>query len=156
MKLPVVPGKQAITINDVDIEDDEAMERVEETKQPASRDGRRNTVKRRHTLDPDKPSGARELLVLNVASKDCIIEATVRENTDLASLYERIHLIGDFDQFPKKFRKIFLAFSASLLEEANEILKRKQRDEHQRSETDSSQHSLSAPEALSNSAIRPP
>ena len=46
------------------------MERVEETKQSASRDGRRNTVKRRHTLDPDKPSGARELLVLNLAAEN--------------------------------------------------------------------------------------
>ena len=39
--------------------------------------------KKIHKLDPDAKSGKQELLVISIATKDRVIEATVREGTNL-------------------------------------------------------------------------
>ena len=95
---------------------------MEESKEPPIPTKEKKT----HCLDPDAKSGERELLVLSINVRDRIIKVTVREKTDLNKLYDRIHLLGDFEAFPKKFRKIFIRFWQSLIDEAKEILRKKQ------------------------------
>lgn len=67
-----------------------------------------------HKLDPGKDSkdgGSNQiLLIFNIETKNCTIEATVRENTDLQFLNEVISLLGDFKTCPKKFKEIFLNY----------------------------------------------
>ena len=58
-------------------------------------------------LDPNKASGTPELLVLTIKTHDKIIEATIREDTNLTHLNELISLFGDFKSYPKKFKEIF-------------------------------------------------
>lgn len=57
--------------------------------------------------DHDSKNGKRVLLVLNIALKNKNIEATIREDTDLNLLSEKISLVADFKSFPKKFKEIF-------------------------------------------------
>lgn len=64
----------------------------------------------RHKLDPDANKGTRELIVLDIATKDRIIEVTVRENTNLNFLCDKISILGDFKSCPKKFKDIFLNY----------------------------------------------
>ena len=63
-----------------------------------------------HNLDPNAPSGTRELVILSVKVRDRIIQVVTREDTDIHKLYDRIALIGNFANFPKKFKKIFITF----------------------------------------------
>lgn len=58
-------------------------------------------------IDPDKDKGAKELIVLTVKTKNSIIEATIREGTNIQHLSDLIALIGDFKSGPKKFKEIF-------------------------------------------------
>ena len=66
--------------------------------------------KKVHTLDPDKETGSKELVVLNINVRDRILQVTIRESTNIDKLYDRISLIGNFTNYPKKFKKIFFAF----------------------------------------------
>ena len=60
-------------------------------------------------FDPDAKSGKRELLVINIKLKNKHIEATIREDTNLTLLSEKISVVADFKtcQCPKKFKDIF-------------------------------------------------
>lgn len=66
----------------------------------------------------DSKNGGRELLVISITVKDRIIEATVRQNTDLSKLYERISLLGDFTNYPHKFKDIFFRYWKNLIYDA--------------------------------------
>ena len=66
--------------------------------------------KKIHKLDPDSRYGKRELIVMSIATKDRIIEVTVRENTNLNFLCDKISVLGDFKTCPKKFKDIFLNY----------------------------------------------
>ena len=65
------------------------------------------------------------MLVLTIKVADRDIKVTFREGSDLNKIYERIHLLGSFDEFPKKFKKIFIRFWETNIEEARAILKKK-------------------------------
>ena len=69
-----------------------------------------NGGKKIHKLDPDASTAKRELIVLEIATKDRIIEVTVRENTNLNFLCDKISVLGDFKSCPKKFKDIFLNY----------------------------------------------
>ena len=58
-------------------------------------------------LDPDAKNGKRELLVINITLKNKQIEATIREDTNLQFLSEKISVLADFKSCPKKFKDIF-------------------------------------------------
>ena len=73
---------------------------------------------KRNKVDPDHKNGGRELLVISITVKDRIIEATVRQNTDLEKLYERISLLGDFTSYPHKFKDIFMRYWKGLITDA--------------------------------------
>lgn len=49
-------------------------------------------------------------MVITIKTRDCIIEATIREGTNIAHLNEKISIIGNFKSYPKKFKEIFLNF----------------------------------------------
>lgn len=63
--------------------------------------GRSPTVKKLDTGE------GQELIVLSIKLKDKIIQATIRENTNILHLCELISLFGDFKSYPKKFKEIF-------------------------------------------------
>lgn len=48
--------------------------------------------------------------MISIATKDRVIEATVREGTNLQFLNEKISILGDFKSCPKKFKEIFLNY----------------------------------------------
>ena len=73
-------------------------------------------------MDMDAKNGGRELLVISITVKDRIIEATVRQNTDLSKLYERISLLGDFTSYPHKFKDIFFRYWKNLINDAEKLL----------------------------------
>lgn len=79
------------------------MEACEETES-------QDNSKKIHKLDPDARWGTRELIVLEIATKDRVIEVTVRENTNLNFLCDKISILGDFKSCPKKFKDIFLNY----------------------------------------------
>jgi len=58
-------------------------------------------------LDPDAKNGKRELLVINITLKNKQIEATIREDTNLNFLSDKISVLADFKSCPKKFKDIF-------------------------------------------------
>ena len=57
--------------------------------------------------DKDGKDISAELIVVTIETKSAIIEATIRENTNISFLNELISLIGDFKSMPKKFKEIF-------------------------------------------------
>lgn len=87
---------------------------------------------RRHHVDPDAKNGGRELLVISITVKNRIIEATVRQNTDLSKLYDRISLLGDFGSYPHKFKDIFFRYWKSLIDDAEKLLKEEEQREQAR------------------------
>jgi len=66
--------------------------------------------KKFHKLDPQLKDGSAELLVVTIETKTALIEATIRESTNISFLNEIISLIGDFKSMPKKFKEIFLNY----------------------------------------------
>lgn len=82
---------------------------------------------KRNKVDPDHKNGGRELLVISITVKDRIIEATVRQNTDLEKLYERISLLGDFTSYPHKFKDIFMRYWKGLITDAQNLLKEEEK-----------------------------
>ena len=92
-----------------------------------------------HNLDPDAKGGTRELVILSVKVKERIIQVVTREDTDIMKLYDRIALIGNFQNFPKKFRKIFLVFWQNLIDEARALLD-KQTGQSEQQNTAASSH----------------
>ena len=66
--------------------------------------------KKVHRLDPDAKHGNLELLVIQINTKERIIEAVVREGTNLNLMNEKICVLGDFKSYPKKFKEIFLNY----------------------------------------------
>lgn len=99
----------------------------------------KNQLKRHH-VDPDAKNGGRELLVISITVKNRIIEATVRQNTDLNKLYERISLLGDFNSYPHKFKEIFFRYWKNLIHDAEALLKEEeQRDKLRKSSSKQSE-----------------
>jgi len=66
--------------------------------------------KKIYKLDPDKDRGHNELVVLSIETKDKIIEVTIREDTNLTFLTEKISVLADFKVFPRKFKEVFLSY----------------------------------------------
>ena len=66
-----------------------------------------DSIKKVHRLDPDAKNNLPELLVISINTKDRIIEAVVREGTNLNLMNEKISVLCDFKSFPKKFKEIF-------------------------------------------------
>ena len=60
-----------------------------------------------YKFDPDAKKGKRELLVINIKLKNKFIEATIREDTNLTLLSDKISVVADFKSCPKKFKDIF-------------------------------------------------
>ena len=60
-----------------------------------------------YKFDPDAKNGKRELLVINIKLKNKFIEATIREDTNLTLLSDKISVVADFKSCPKKFKDIF-------------------------------------------------
>jgi hypothetical protein len=58
-------------------------------------------------IDPNSGSGSNELLILNIKTKDLILEVVIREDTNIQHINELICLFGDFRTYPKKFKEIF-------------------------------------------------
>jgi hypothetical protein len=50
------------------------------------------------------------LVVLTIECHDKVIEATIREDTNLNFLTEKISILADFKSFPKKFKEVFLSY----------------------------------------------
>lgn len=48
--------------------------------------------------------------MVTIETKTALIEATIRETTNINFLNEIISLIGDFKSMPKKFKEIFLNY----------------------------------------------
>jgi len=91
---------------------------------------------KRHYVDLDAKNGGRELLVISITVKNRIIEATVRQNTDLSKLYDRISLLGDFGSYPHKFKDIFFRYWKNLIDDAEKLLKEEeQREKAKKSST---------------------
>ena len=68
-------------------------------------------------------------MVISITVKNRIIEATVRQRTDLNKLYDRISLLGDFTTYPHKFKDIFMRYWKTLIDDAKELLEEEeQRD----------------------------
>lgn len=87
---------------------------------------------KRHYVDLDAKNGGRELLVISITVKNRIIEATVRQNTDLSKLYDRISLLGDFSNYPHKFKDIFFKYWKNLIDDAEKLLKEEEQLEKAR------------------------
>jgi hypothetical protein len=66
--------------------------------------------KKVYKLDPDRDSGQNELVVLSIETTDKIIEVTIREDTNLTFLTEKISILADFKSFPRKFKEVFLTY----------------------------------------------
>lgn len=74
-------------------------------------------------LDPDAKNGKRELLVINIALKNKHIEATIREDTNLNLLSEKISVVADFKSCPKKFKDIFTNYLRNEFKSAMQQMK---------------------------------
>lgn len=125
--------KTSDDLNITPIKDDHAAD--EKVEEPMSK----HQLKRHH-VDPDAKNGGRELLVISITVKNRIIEATVRQNTDLNKLYERISLLGDFSSYPHKFKEIFFRYWKNLIDDAEALLKKEeQRDQVRKSSSKKSE-----------------
>lgn len=67
--------------------------------------------------------------MISITVKNRIIEATVRQNTDLSKLYDRISLLGDFGSYPHKFKDIFFRYWKNLIDDAEKLLKEEEQRE---------------------------
>lgn len=70
--------------------------------------------------------------MISITVKNRIIEATVRQNTDLNKLYDRISLLGDFSTYPHKFKDIFFRYWKNLIDDAKKLLKEEEQREQAR------------------------
>ena len=50
------------------------------------------------------------LIVISMTTKDRVIEATIREGTNLNFLNDKISILADFKSCPKKFKEVFYNF----------------------------------------------
>ena len=66
--------------------------------------------KKIHKLDPDYKKGKPVLVVISIATRDRIVEATIREGTNINFLNEKISVLADFKNCPKKFKEIFQCY----------------------------------------------
>ena len=58
-------------------------------------------------LDPDKEKGKQILVVITIQTKERVVEAVIREGTNINFLNEKISVLADFKNGPKKFKEIF-------------------------------------------------
>lgn len=58
-------------------------------------------------IDLSAKTGSPELLIVTIKTSKFLIEATIRENTNLTHLTDMINLFAEFKNYPKKFKEIF-------------------------------------------------
>mmetsp|Transcript_11071 Transcript_11071/g.18531 ORF Transcript_11071/g.18531 Transcript_11071/m.18531 type:complete len:88 (-) Transcript_11071:73-336(-) len=63
--------------------------------------------KKVHKLDHDQKTGNRILIVLSIETQEKVIQATIREHTNLELLSDKIALLSHFKSFPRKFKELF-------------------------------------------------
>ena len=69
-----------------------------------------NDSKKVHVLDPDKEKGKQVLVVISIQTKERVVEATIREGTNINFLNDKISVLADFKNCPKKFKEIFQCY----------------------------------------------
>ena len=63
--------------------------------------------KKIHKLDPDIKKGNPILVVISIQTRERVVEATIREGTNINFLSDKIAVLADFKNCPKKFKEIF-------------------------------------------------